>query len=205
MLVRNELTHSTTRFPKLPMNRDHWNVITGLIALAIPLHVLACAPAAAEIAAIANPRDYLTAKNNLTVANELDIRQVIARLNHALDQADYELYSSFFTADAVFDTAFGQATGPEEIAAALEASRPFITNKRHVAANLVISGSGQQAMVTSYLIVFERAESLTYVGSAINVDTLVKRNGQWKVVRHETELDPATIEAMQAVMSQPAP
>lgn len=120
---------------------------------------------------------YITAENQLAVADELAIRQVIARLNHALDAADYPLYASFFAKDAVFTSDFGNANGPEEIARALDASRPLITNKRHVAANLVISGAGDQAKVTSYLVVFERAASLTYVGSAINIDTLEKRNG----------------------------
>lgn len=48
------------------------------------------------------------------------IRQVIARLNHSLDAAEYSLYASFFSKDAVFNTAFGQATGPNQIAAALD-------------------------------------------------------------------------------------
>lgn len=144
---------------------------------------------------------YITAENDLAVADELAIRQVIARLNHALDNADYSLYSSFFSKNAVFDTAFGKAEGPEQVAAALEASRPFITNKRHVATNLVISGSGHQAKVASYLTVFERAASLSYVGSAVNFDTLAKEDGQWLVVHHETEMDPATVAAMQAMMA----
>jgi uncharacterized protein (TIGR02246 family) len=143
---------------------------------------------------------YITEENNLNPENELAIRQVIARLNHALDAADYALYASFYAIDALFVTDFGNATGPEEIAQALEASRPLITNKRHVATNLVISGEGDRAVVTSYLTVFERAASLTYVGSAINIDTLEKRDGQWVVVRHESELDPATIEALQQMM-----
>lgn len=143
---------------------------------------------------------YITEENNLNTEDELAIRQVIARLNHALDAADYALYASFYANDAVFVTDFGDATGPEAIAQALEASRPLITNKRHVATNLVISGGGERAVVTSYLTVFERATSLTYVGSAINIDTLEKREGQWVVVRHESELDPATIEALQQMM-----
>jgi ketosteroid isomerase-like protein len=145
-------------------------------------------------------RAYITAENNLAVTDEQAIRQVIARLNHSLDAADYPLYASFFSKDAVFNTAFGQATGPNQIAAALEKSRPFITNKRHTAVNLVISGSGDEAIVTSYLIVFERTASLAYVGSAINVDTMRRQNSQWIVIRHETEMDPATFAAIQIAM-----
>jgi uncharacterized protein (TIGR02246 family) len=143
---------------------------------------------------------YITAENNIDVRDEQAIRQVIARLNHALDAADYPLYASFFSTDAVFNTAFGRATGRDEIAAALEQSRPFIINKRHAAVNLLISGAGDEAVVTSYLIVFERAASLAYVGSAINIDTMRRQDNKWIVIRHDSELDPATLVAMQAAM-----
>ena len=143
---------------------------------------------------------YITAENNLDVRDEQAIRQVIARLNHSLDAADYPLYASFFSKDAVFNSAFGRATGQEQIAAALEQSRPFITNKRHAAVNLVINGAGDEAVVTSYLIVFERAASLAYVGSAINIDTMRRQDNKWIVIQHDSELDPATLAAMQVAM-----
>jgi ketosteroid isomerase-like protein len=44
---------------------------------------------------------YITAENNVAVADEQAIRQIVARLNHALDAADYPLYASFFSQDAV--------------------------------------------------------------------------------------------------------
>jgi ketosteroid isomerase-like protein len=143
---------------------------------------------------------YITAENNLAVSDEQAIRQVIARLNHSLDAANYPLYASFFSQDAVFNTAFGRVTGPNQIAATLEKSRPYITNKRHSAVNLLISGSGDEAVVTSYLIVFERTASLAYVGSAINVDTMRRQDNKWIVIRHDSELDPATLAAMQVAM-----
>lgn len=170
-------------------------------ALTVAVSPFLCA-IAEESAAQSNPGDvmYITQENNLSPEDELAIRQVIARLNHALDAADYDLYASFYADGAVFITDFGNATGKDAIAQSLEASRPLITNKRHVATNLVISSEGDRAVVTSYLTVFERAASLTYVGSAINIDTLEKRNGKWVVVRHESELDPATIEVLQEMM-----
>jgi ketosteroid isomerase-like protein len=143
---------------------------------------------------------YITAENNLAASDEQAIRQIVACLNHALDAADYPLYASFFSQDAVFNSAFGRATGQDQIAAALEQSRPFITNKRHAAVNLVISGAGDEAIVTSYLIVFERAASLAYVGSAINIDTMRRQDNKWVVIRHDSELDPATLAAMQVAM-----
>lgn len=144
---------------------------------------------------------YIVADYALSAEDDLAIRQIVTRLNHAVDVGDYEVYATFFSDDAVFDTAFGQAIGPEQISAALEQSRPYISGKRHVASNILISGDGETATATSYLIVFEATTGLDLVGTAVNVDTLEKRDGEWIVVRHETELDPATLAAMQAAMS----
>ena len=167
-----------------------------------PLALAASLAAVAPIHALAQTVDtgYLTAESSLSVEDELALRGVIARLNHALDAEDYALYGSFFADDGVFVSGFGDAEGPDGVAAAMAKSRPFIANKRHLATNLVVSGTPERAVVTSYLAVFERTESLDYVGSALNVDTLEPRDGTWKVVRHDSTLDPATLEAMEAAM-----
>lgn len=143
---------------------------------------------------------YITADLNLPPEDVDAIRQVIVRLNHALDAEDYQLYGSYFAPEAEFVSGFGTSTGPEGITEAMAQSSAFIQGKRHVAANLVISGEGDRAVVTSYQVVFEREEGLTFAGSAVNVDTLEKRDGEWLVVRHDSVLDPATRAAIQAAM-----
>ncbi|WP_298302005.1 nuclear transport factor 2 family protein [uncultured Erythrobacter sp.] len=145
------------------------SVSIGLLLLGLGISV--------PVTAQTNGNSYLQEANQLTPQDEQAIRQVIARLNHALDAEDYSLYGSFFADDGVFVSGFGDAVGPGNVAKALEQVRPFISNRRHSASNLVISGDSEQAIVTSYLIVFERVSSLEYVGSAVNVDTLEKRDG----------------------------
>ncbi len=135
---------------------------------------------------------YLTEPNGLALEDEMAIRQIIARHNHALDAEDYALYGSFFAEDGVFTSGFGNAVGPDQVAAALEQSRPFIINRRHIAANLVISGDGDRATVTSYQIVFERASAIEYVGSAFVIEELERRDGEWVITLHDSTLDPAT-------------
>jgi ketosteroid isomerase-like protein len=161
---------------------------------------LACASGSTSIVRSDTTPLYLM-EYGIKVEDDLAIRQVIARLNHALDAADYKVYGSFFAPNGVFVSGFGDAVGPAQVAAALEKVSPFITNKRHIAANLVISGRGDQAMATTYLIVFERQTELKYVGSAINVDTMKKVNGRWLVTKHESTLDPATAAYMKSVMT----
>ena len=85
---------------------------------------------------------YISAELTLPAEDVIAIEQVIYRLNHALDAADYHLYASFFAEDGVFVSGFGNAVGPEAVAPALDQLFPFITNKRHIAGNVVISGAG---------------------------------------------------------------
>jgi hypothetical protein len=150
--------------------------------------------------AIAQNPAYYSIKYQLRTEDDFAARQVIARLNHALDAADYKSYGELFATDGVFASGFGDAVGPRQVEAALTKVAPFITNKRHVAGNLVISGDKKQIVVTSYLIVFERQADMKYVGSALNVDTLKKVNGRWLVARHESTLDPATATYIQSLM-----
>lgn len=159
---------------------------------------------AAAPCAIAGERDsaYINAEYGLTPEDDAAIRQVITRLNHAIDADDYRTYASHYAEDGVFSSGFGDATGPKEVEESLKTVSAFITGKRHVAAELLISGQGDQAVVTSYLIVFERRSAVAYAGSAVNVDTLRRRNGRWQVVRHESTFDPATAAAMQTLMQK---
>jgi uncharacterized protein (TIGR02246 family) len=143
---------------------------------------------------------YIEADHKLTPEDDAAIRQVVARLNHAIDAADYALYASFFAEECVFASGFGDAIGPKQVEQALTNAAAFITDKRHVAANLLISGEGDEAVVTSYLIVFERRSSLAYAGSAVNRDTLRRHDGKWQIVRHESTLDPATASHIQSLM-----
>lgn len=158
-------------------------------------------PAAASAQGVDPAYPHITGVNALVAEDELAVRQVIARMNQALDTHDYNLYASFYASDAVFTSRFGDAEGRDAIEAVMEMARPLIMNKRHVSGNLIINGSGDTAVVKSYLTVFEREADLSFVGSAINVDTLKKRDGKWVVVLHESTLDPATERATIAAIS----
>ena len=154
-----------------------------------------------HVASADGHKEYVTGESRLSVADELAIRQVIARTNHCIDAADYELYLTFFTDDIVMDSGFGApVVGKEGVLAMLEMSRPLITNKRHVAGNVVINGQGNQAQVVTYLMVFERSASISLVGTSVITDQFVKKDGRWLISRHDTRMDPATKAAVQAMM-----
>ncbi len=145
--------------------------------------------------------EALSTPYDVRLADDLAARQIISGLQHALDSGDYERYGSFFADDGVFESDFGDAVGPAAVAAALQQVRPMITGRRHVAANLIIRSDGRKRLVVrSYLVVFERMKAMDFVGSAVNVDTMEKRGGKWKIVRHASTLDPATGDSIRRMM-----
>lgn len=172
----------------------------GIAAAFVLASALGWAPAQAQTS-VPDPA-YITEPNRLAADDMAAVLDVISRMNHAIDVNDYDLCASFYTADGVIDSGFGPpSVGREAIVASLQASAPFITNKRHVIGNPVVSGSGDEAKVTYYLIVFERQTGLTLAGTAVITDTLRRDGGVWRVTRHTTRMDPATLAAMQAAMS----
>ncbi len=144
---------------------------------------------------------YHTQSTAMPVADQIAILDLIARMNQSIDANDYAAYALFYTEDGVIDSGFGPATkGRAAIVESLNQSAPFITNKRHVAANVVINGSGQAATAVYYLTVFERQTGLTIAGTALITDELRRGKDGWHVVRHTTRMDPATVQAMRAAM-----
>lgn len=169
-----------------------------LRALLLSVALAAMTSAGPALAQSSEAAAHLTAANDLVAADQLRILDIIARMNQAVDLEDYALYASFYAADGVIDSGFGDPVeGHEAIVASLEQSAPFITNKRHAAANVVLTGSGDEATAVYYLIVFERVAGLTLAGTAVITDTFARRDGDWRVTRHQTRMDPATLASMQ--------
>lgn len=107
---------------------------------------------------------YYSDDNLVTVEDDLAARQVIARLNHALDAADYASYAAMFATDGVFVSGFGNAVGPEQVEAAMQQVAPFITNKRHVAGNLVISVIASRSSLQATLSCLSASPSSNMLG-----------------------------------------
>ena len=174
----------------------------ALLGLAICFVSPAMAQTSGRTEAVAH---YTPRSNQASPAIHAAISDVIARMNHAIDANDYETYAAFYAEDGYIDSGFGSLSrGRSAIVASLNQSAPFITNKRHVASTIVVNRDGDRYTAVYYLTVFERSSGLTLAGTALITDTFVRRGGRWEVVSHQTRMDPATLNAMNAAMSPPA-
>jgi ketosteroid isomerase-like protein len=180
------------------MTRYNFN---GLVALAASCMIIAAAPRATYAQTAPTTAPHLPQASQPAAADQLAIADMIARMNQAIDANDYSGYAAFYAEDGVIDSGFGPPTvGRAAIVASLDKSAPFITNKRHVAGNIVINGSSQSATAVYYLTVFERQTGLTLAGTAVITDEFKRGAAGWQVVRHTTRMDPATLQAMRAAM-----
>lgn len=135
---------------------------------------------------------------SLDLADRIALHELLARLDHAVDAQDWEAYLAHFDTGAVLDPGFAPPSqGHEAIRSFLVASEGNTRGKRHVASNVYIDGDGDDAVASSYLTVIEREDLPTIVATARIVDTFVRRDGRWRVVRHQVAVDPGMFKAFQ--------
>jgi hypothetical protein len=122
----------------------------------------------------------------LTTQDYIDIQQLYARYNWAIDAGDVEGYVALYTPDGSFNT----FTGADGL-------RTFMKNRqggtrRHWNSNLVIAPSPGGASGKVYLILVDvGAKPPTNSSAARYEDQLVKTAGGWRFKKRQTSPDPA--------------
>jgi ketosteroid isomerase-like protein len=135
----------------------------------------------------------------LSSEDRLLAHELLARLDHAVDAQDWDAYLAHFLPDARMDPGFAPPVdGLTAIRAFLVATEGGTRGKRHIASNVVLDERGDSIVATSYLLVVEREDVPKVVATARIIDTLVRRDGAFKVRAHEVAVDPGMFKAMKA-------
>ncbi|HMD46125.1 MAG TPA: nuclear transport factor 2 family protein [Acidimicrobiales bacterium] len=121
----------------------------------------------------------------LTTDDVVAIQQLVARYNHAVDSGDGPAFADTFTDDGVLDA--GQ---PIEGRDALESFAKSVgagfPNPRHIASNIVVEGSGDQATLKAYVQMYAslgEPPSQQIMASGRYQDSLARIDGDWRFVR----------------------
>ena len=127
-------------------------------------------------------------KSSLTGDDYIEIQQLYARYNNAIDTGDGEGYAGTFTADGVFNTFNGH-----------DALVGFIKNwhdkmggatRRHWNTNLTISPTSEGASGSVYLLLVDVGVRPPVIGSAAMYnDSLVKTADGWRFKHRQTKSD----------------
>ena len=121
----------------------------------------------------------------LTVNDRLEILDLIARYNHAIDVDDGEAWADTFAEDAEFAGSYGPPIKGR--AALLEFGGNGIARRgrvRHWTNSPVIEGDGDTATIRQYLLLLLLTEEGTKLGhTGVYHDELRRIDDAWKFVR----------------------
>lgn len=125
----------------------------------------------------------------LTTQDHIDIEQLYATYNHAIDSGDGEAWAATFTPDGTFNTRF---TGKEALVGFIKMWREKMNgaNRRHWNSNLRITPSAEGASATVMLMLLDvGTKPPSIVSTGQYTDVLVKTPNGWRFKTREVKID----------------
>lgn len=131
-----------------------------------------------------------TAQRALTANDHIDIQQLYARYNDAIDSGNAGAWADTFTADGAFNTFKGRQGLMDFMAQ--WTGRMNGANLRHWNTNLVITPTSEGASGSVYLILLDVSVRPPAIASTVRYnDTLVRTAQGWRFKTRTTRADPA--------------
>ncbi len=127
---------------------------------------------------------------SLEAQDTLEIMDLAARYNHAIDNKDVETWLATWTPNGVFEGGLGNFTGTEALRTFLLNFFPTAKGRHHATLNYSISGNGDTATMICYLIILQVEGTAGIAATGIYTDRLQKVDGVWKFVYRKLVIDP---------------
>ena len=117
----------------------------------------------------------------LSTDDVLEIQQLVARYNFAVDGGDADAFADTFTAEGVFTVAGQEMRGHDALRAFVE-GRTGIGPRRHVVSSILVDGDGDAATLRAYLQVVAKADDGSFAVSTQGTydDRLVRTGDGWR-------------------------
>lgn len=131
---------------------------------------------AAALALFAAP---IMAAEKLTADDYIEITQLYAKYNHAIDSGDADAWAATFTPDGVFNKNFA---GTEKLKGFIKMWRERMdgANRRHWNSNLKLDATAEGVSGAVYLILYNvGVKPVAIVSTGMYADTLVKTKAGW--------------------------
>jgi hypothetical protein len=124
----------------------------------------------------------------LSTQDYIDIEQLYATYNHAIDSGDGEAWAATFTADGTFN----KFTGHDQLVGFIQAWKEKMNggNRRHWNTNLRIVPSSDGASASVFLMLVD-VSTKSIVATGMYNDTLVKTASGWRFKTRQTKMDAA--------------
>jgi actinorhodin biosynthesis protein ActVIA len=126
--------------------------------------------------------------DGLTTQDYIDIEQLYATYNHAIDSGDGEAWAATFTPDGTFN----KFNGHEQLVGFIQQWKEKMNggNRRHWNTNLRIEPSKDGASASVFLMLVD-VSTKSIVATGMYNDTLVKTAGGWRFKTRQTKMDAA--------------
>ncbi len=126
----------------------------------------------------------------LSVADRLEIQEVLARYCHCIDRGLWDAFVELFTADCRLDLSevFGLFEGEQGLRRFAEQVGSLGLDMRHMTMNVVVRGDGARAEAEAYLLAFTGMPGSLQRIDGFYRDELVKRDGRWLLHRRRFTL-----------------
>jgi SnoaL-like domain len=126
----------------------------------------------------------------LSAQDNIDIQQLYARYNNAIDSGDAEGWAATFTPDGVFNT----LRGHDALVGFVKMWREKLGGaaRKHWNTNLQISGDSKEATASVYLMLVDfGTKPASIVTTGMYSDSLVKTKDGWRFTKRTTKGDVA--------------
>ncbi|MDP9007399.1 MAG: nuclear transport factor 2 family protein [Pseudomonadota bacterium] len=143
---------------------------------------------AAAVGAGAGPAPAAGAAGALSAQDSVEIQQLYAKYNIAIDNGDAEGYASTFTPDGVFN----QFAGHDALVNFAKMWREKLNGatRKHWNNNLQISGNSKEASGFVYLMLVDiSTKPASILTTATYTDSLVKTKEGWRFTKRTTKAD----------------
>lgn len=127
---------------------------------------------------------------SLEAQDTLEIMDLAARYNHAIDNKDVDAWLATWTPNGVLAGGLGDFTGTEPLRNFLIGFLPVAKGRHHATLNYSVSGSGDTATMICYLIILQVEGTAGLASTGIYTDRLQKVDGVWKFVYRKLVIDP---------------
>ncbi|WP_430905550.1 nuclear transport factor 2 family protein [Maribacter sp. 2-571] len=135
----------------------------------------------------------------LTAEDKLDIIQLTATFDNAMDSENLEKYMTVWADDGELSGFWGSTKGKEDLRKQFPGLLDsFARGRRHLLTNHEIEGDGKNATMYCYLTVFNRDEN-TMAGTGTFNDVLIKEDGKWLFVKRELSADPNVMKLIESL------
>ena len=128
--------------------------------------------------------------DGLSTQDYIDIEQLYATYNHAIDAGDAEAWAATFAPDG----AFNKFTGHDQLVGFIQQWKEKMNggNRRHWNTNLRIVPSNEGASASVFLMLVDvSTKPPGIVATGMYTDTLVKTASGWRFKTRQTKMDTA--------------